>query len=422
MDGGIYLIQRNGEIVKMTPQPYDSENLLQTLIAKYPSLLAGDQIDMMRPRRWLLVAREAGLPLPRGGPGRWAVDHLFLDQQAIPTLVEVKRNGDARMRRETLGQMLDYAAYAVTHWSAETLSMLFEETCRSQGQDPAQRLSEFLGSRTLPRSLWQMAQDNLESGRVRLVFVADEVSVELSRVVAFLNRQMTPAQVLAVEIKQYVGSGLKTLVPRLIAEQTETPARRSGSLPGKRQWDEQSFFDDLESKRGPQEAEVAREIMAWAEATVTRCAWGKGAHCGTFTPVIGHQGRDHRLFAVWTSGVVEIYFHWYTYKPPFDSEEKRLKLLYRLNAIPGVRLPADSITGLPTISLSALAQERALERFLSTFEWVVEEITACSEPARASAEAVPEGEEHLEASDPRMLVGVGAVSRGSLRRSRGRRD
>jgi hypothetical protein len=58
MDGGIYLIQRNGEIVKMTPQPYDSENVLQTLIAKYPSLLAGDQIDMMRPRRWLLVARE----------------------------------------------------------------------------------------------------------------------------------------------------------------------------------------------------------------------------------------------------------------------------------------------------------------------------------------------------------------------------
>jgi hypothetical protein len=30
------------------------------------------------------------------GGGRWSVDHLFLDQDAVPTIVEVKRSTDPR--------------------------------------------------------------------------------------------------------------------------------------------------------------------------------------------------------------------------------------------------------------------------------------------------------------------------------------
>lgn len=62
MNGVIYLNQDNEQLVEMTEQKYDSEELLQTLIAKYPNLLAGDQMDSEIPRRWLLISREAGLP------------------------------------------------------------------------------------------------------------------------------------------------------------------------------------------------------------------------------------------------------------------------------------------------------------------------------------------------------------------------
>ena len=41
MSDGIFLIQANDQLVKMSEQPYDSEDLLQELLAKYPSLLAG---------------------------------------------------------------------------------------------------------------------------------------------------------------------------------------------------------------------------------------------------------------------------------------------------------------------------------------------------------------------------------------------
>jgi hypothetical protein len=38
-----------------------------------------------------------------------------LDQDAIPAIVEVKRSTDTRIRREVVGQMLDYAANSVVY-------------------------------------------------------------------------------------------------------------------------------------------------------------------------------------------------------------------------------------------------------------------------------------------------------------------
>ncbi len=61
---------------------------------------------------------------------------------------------------------------------------------------------------------WKLVDTNLKAGRVRLVFVADSIPPELRRVVEFLNSQMNPAEVLAIEIKQFVGSGVRTLCRR----------------------------------------------------------------------------------------------------------------------------------------------------------------------------------------------------------------
>ena len=82
------------------------------------------------PRRWLLVRREMGVPDEELGSDRWSLDHLFLDQDAMPTLVEVKRSSDTRIRREVVGKMLDYAANAVAHWSIDQIIAEFRtSTC-----------------------------------------------------------------------------------------------------------------------------------------------------------------------------------------------------------------------------------------------------------------------------------------------------
>lgn len=230
MADDIFIIQNNGTLIEMGEKDYDSESLLQELLANYPKLLAGGQIDTASPRRWLLIKREMGIPAEEEGGERWSVDHLFLDQDAIPTLVEVKRSSDTRIRREVVGQMLDYAANAVVYWPVEQIRAEFE----TNSDDPEGQLAEFLGEEADPEDFWQRVKTNLQAGKIRMLFVADVIPPELRRIVEFLNEQMDPAEVLGVEIKQYIGQGMKTLVPRVIGQTAEaekkhrTPSSWSG--------------------------------------------------------------------------------------------------------------------------------------------------------------------------------------------------
>ncbi len=192
----------------------------------------------------MLVSREITLASEEDGAGRWSVDHLFLDQDAIPTIVEVKRSTDTRIRREVVGQMLDYAANAVVYWPLETLRARFEES----HQDAEQYLAEFVDDLGAdPEEFWRKVKTNLQAGKVCLVFVADEIPAELRRVVEFMNGQMDPAEVLAVEIKQYVGGNLKTLVPRVMGQTVEAQRKKSGagSKPSERGEAYRQFFQGL---------------------------------------------------------------------------------------------------------------------------------------------------------------------------------
>jgi hypothetical protein len=376
--GAIFLIQDNGQLMEMNEQEYDSEDILQTLLERYPNLLAGDQINNEAPRRWLLVSREASLPSEEGGASRWAVDHLFLDQDAIPTLVEVKRSTDTRIRREVVGQMLDYAANAVVYWPMEMIRAQFETTCQIQGLEIEQAITDFLGPETNPEDFWQRMKTNLQAGKVRLVFVADRIPSELQRIVEFLNVQMDPAEVLALEVKQYMGQGLKTLVPKIIGQTAAGLEKKSSGSREIRQWDEPSFFQELKLRQGVEELKVARKILEWAQARNLRIWWGRGKKSGSFLPMFDYHGEKNFLISVWTYGNIEIQFQWMQTRPPFDKEAKRLELLHRLNELSGVSLPADSINRRPSLALLTLRNEAVLKQFLDTFDWVIQEIKSGS--------------------------------------------
>jgi hypothetical protein len=214
MPGGIFLLDPRGELTEMSDSPFAAELDFQELLARHPNLLAGDQIDPGEPRRWLLVTREVGVPDDEGAGARWSLDHLFLDQDGVPTLVEVKRGGNPEVRREVVAQMLDYASHAVLFWTAEAIRTWFEARCRQEGRDPEELLRDHLAGDAPAADFWQRVATNLQAGKIRLLFVADRVPSELRRIVEFLNRQMTPAEVLAVEIRQYAGGARLATDPR----------------------------------------------------------------------------------------------------------------------------------------------------------------------------------------------------------------
>lgn len=83
----------------------------------------------------------------------------------MPTIVEVKRSTDTRIRREVIGQMLDYAANGVVYWSVDRLRAEFETKPESE-----QAISYLLEDPDAdPEEFWQKVKTNLQAGKVRLI-------------------------------------------------------------------------------------------------------------------------------------------------------------------------------------------------------------------------------------------------------------
>jgi hypothetical protein len=125
--------------------------------------------------------------------------------------------------------MLDYAANAIVYWPAESLKAMFEATCERDEVDPEARLNELLGADAHVDDFWTKVQTNLQAQRIRLVFVADTIPPELRRIIEFLNVQMSPAEVIGVEVKQYAGEKAKTLVPRFVGQTAEAQQRKAAA-------------------------------------------------------------------------------------------------------------------------------------------------------------------------------------------------
>ena len=361
MAGRIYLLKEDSKLLAMEEAPYDSEKPLAEAVGRITRTSSPETRSTPRSRgggcsspvRWRV-------PGEQDGAGRWSLDHLFLDQDAIPTLVEVKRSSDTRIRREVIGQMLDYAANAVAYWPVEEIKAKFESRCKDDGDDPETELVRLLGEGQDISTFWQSVKTNLQAGRVRLLFIADEIPPELRRVVEFLNSQMDPAEVLAIEVKQFVGENLKTLVPRVVG-QTETARQKKKVDRGEpRQWDESSFFLELSQRRSEQEAAVARRLLDWAKKHGLRIWWGQGKKDGSFFPSYVSRFGQHLLFSVWTYGSVELQFQ-HMKRPPFAEEAKRRELAQRLSAM-GVSIPDEALTKTTDIWSRLAVDSRSLGR------------------------------------------------------------
>ena len=122
----IYVMNEGGSLEPLTEKSFDTEDILQRLIADYPELLDGEQIRPRDPRRWLVVTREKGIADAPDSGNRWSVDHLMVDQDAVPTFVEVKRSSNSEIRRSVVGQMLDYAAHATETMGVAEIRRDFE--------------------------------------------------------------------------------------------------------------------------------------------------------------------------------------------------------------------------------------------------------------------------------------------------------
>ena len=271
-DSGIF-VKAGEELVLLKATAYDSEDVLQSALADFPQVIAGQSTEDDRDTQPLvLVAREMGIPTTG-----LRLDHLFLDGDGVPVLVEVKRASDTRIRREVIGQMLDYAANAATNWSVSFL----RETLGAQAGNAGQTTEEYLAAVAgddLER-YWKQVEANIAAGRIRMMFVADELPESLVRIIEFCNEQMSPAEVLGVEVRQYSAGDHIAYVPRVVGRTSEAVATKRISK-GTR-WTRETFLAEIDTERcTPAVRRVVHQLLEHVTEKGTKLAWGAGMSPG----------------------------------------------------------------------------------------------------------------------------------------------
>lgn len=360
---GIYL-KHGSTYVSMTETPYDSEDVLQALIAQHAEILADEESGQ---GPLLLVRREAGVNDRADAGGRWSLDHLYVDRDGVPTLVEVKRSSDTRGRREVVAQMLDYAANAKTSFSAERMADWLEEDAQKSGGTAAQALAATLGVED-PDAFWLSVATNLDAERFRLIFVSDVIGRELRSIIEFLNGQMSQTEVLAIEVKQYVDDHAQhqTIVPRIIGNTENAKRAKRGRSSGTHH-DRTSLLAAL-ADESSEAAEAARELLRWGEQHRDLfLRWNRAGDIGF--------GPGKALLRIHDEGTAELKVHTLRKIDPEWNDDARVEqLLVQLERIDGIKFEGNRRQW-PRTRLEPLADADRREAFFSALDGVVRSLS-----------------------------------------------
>ena len=299
-----------------------------------------------------------GVPSEANSGDKWSLDHLFADQDAVPTFVEVKRSTDTRIRREVVAQMLDYAANGSEYWTMDKIRLSFG---KSGGN-----LSDIDVSPDGEEEYWQQFERNLRTGKIRLIFAADEIPMELRRIIEFLNDQMQNTEVIGIEIKQYTAGGaISTLVPRVVGQTTKAmDIKGSSAKPVKIKWTEEMFLAEA-LKINPKTSEPCKRIIKFYRDIGARFTYSETTKDSVFgggVIPLYEQLWLPNLYTYKNRVAVEVPFQ-YMNRPPFNDDEFQRDMIQRLNSIPGVEIEESRIHKRPNFDVLLLSDNAAFERF-----------------------------------------------------------
>jgi hypothetical protein len=290
----------------------DEEKELQDLLQRNPSLLVGEQINPDEPRRWLLIKREMPVPDPATGAGRWAIDFLYIDQDATLTFVECKRHGDTRSRREVIAQVIDYVANSARLWSKKELIDAASAQAKA-GNTTLDLAIRHLGSNDFPDtdSLMQAAIAKLSQHDVRVILFLEEAPPELKTMVEFMNKEMKSVEILLIEAKMYDVNGIIAVSPTLwgfteeIRERKQAMAEAAGD---RIKWDESRFLADLK-RRVTDESQCQAVRRLYVELPSEGCVFrfGTGSVTGSVNARLPRLS-DLALITVRSDGYLTVNF------------------------------------------------------------------------------------------------------------------
>ncbi|MBN1484319.1 MAG: hypothetical protein JXA37_06310 [Chloroflexia bacterium] len=324
---------------------YGQEAELQALLAQSPELIpVGDIREGAAPL--VAAVREFGLP------GSGYTDALAFSAAGDIAVIECKLVANQQIKREVIGQILEYAAY-LWGMSYEDLDERVQQRCDQHLaklveiaiEDPDWEEESFRES----------VEATLADGSFMLIIAVDEVNEELRRTIRFLNGCGRPAfSFHALEMRRFQQGETEILVPNLygaVVERKQKPKSRG-------QWTEAEFFEVAEADLSPEIVAVIRELYDWTCQAADRVFLGMGKKAGSFTFHYMLEGTTHSVFSVYTTGNLVLNYGWLSAKiepgimESFHRDIQALPPLARIPANfarwPSVRI-AEAFAGRPAV-------------------------------------------------------------------------
>jgi len=309
----------NGESIKVIDKvKFTEEGKLQDYLEEYPSLIPLAEIVEGAPDL-LCIGREISA-------GLGALDLLFIDKDGLLTIVETKLVKNPGIRREVIGQIIEYASY-ISQWTADKVYEIANEHLKSNLDEVMENRS---GGDFLAEDFRSNIEQNLKNGKIRLIIAVDELIEPLRATVTFLNSH-SKFDILLLQVSSFEGKAKeKVLAPSLFGYKPAPPA----SL--RKKWDEKRFFADIEERCGKLMVDAVTELYEFTKSKADEISWGTGAYEGSFTFRRSRYGRKVSIFTVFSSGYIQ--FNFGNMKDNGLEEETLEPFRTKLNEIPDVKL------------------------------------------------------------------------------------
>jgi len=294
------------------------------------------------------------------------IDLLVLDKDANLVVVELKRTDNGGHMEL---QALRYAAMVSTMTFAQAVEA-HEEYLRQRGSsvNAKDSILEFLG--------WEEETERRFSEVVRIVLVSADFSKEITTTALWLNEQGLDIRCVRLkpyELNSQIVLDVQQLIPLPEAQdyviRVGNKRRTEQSVPN-RDWDLESFMDELRKESGEDVARLARSIYDWSLSEFGNVVFSKETKKGRFGPTLSQDGPQTRVFLLRTDGRFGIRFIDMKAAPWIKDRAVLDGYRQRLNKIPGMALSEEDLDKKRVRRLELLLDPTNLQLFKEAASWL----------------------------------------------------
>jgi hypothetical protein len=346
----------------LAPMEYPNEAELQSLLNTGSAELI--PADPSLDEAHVVFVRELSTD---SGP----IDLIGIGSTGSITIMECKLARNHQIKREVVGQVLDYAE---SLW--ETDLLVLSEAFRARaGSDPFEAIRRQFGEDAESfdeEACRAEVARRLREGDFRLLVAVDRIDPELRRIIQYVNSRGGAGpglRLVAVEFPRYQQGTILVLVPEAYGD--ELAQRKASSSRESRRWAVEDYFAALapDSPLAP----IVRRLLDWGADRRLTVRMGQGQ---TPSPMwrLDSLGVDHSLFSVDIGGRLWLSLGNLRGRLGTTDEGVVRTLIEQLNTISGIKVAHDA-SG-PAVPLLSLGRDEAFAAFTAAWDRVIDAVRA----------------------------------------------